>query len=94
MTGNYLSDCAEVLAEGFGMNSDLSGNCYVDYDDFEIIINHWLDSDCDWPNDYCEGADFEPRDSEVDLFDLSMFSSQWLLCNDPNDPNCPMMNPQ
>ena len=94
MTGNYLSDCAEVLTEGFGMNSDLSGNCYVDYDDFEIIINHWLDSDCDWPNDYCEGADFEPRDSEVDLFDLSMFSSQWLLCNDPNDPNCPMMNPQ
>jgi len=93
MTGNYLSDCAEVLAEGYGMDSDFSDDCYVDYDDLEIIINHWLDSDCDWSNDYCDGTDFEPRDSEVDFFDLSMFSSQWLQCNDPQDPNCPMMTP-
>jgi hypothetical protein len=34
------------------------------------------------------GADFEPRDGVVDLFDFSDFAMQWLWCNDPENPVC------
>jgi GH35 family endo-1,4-beta-xylanase len=82
----YLN-CGEVQAAGLRLESDLNGNCYVDYEDLETIAYYWLDTECgDYNN--CEGADFEPRDGKVDLFDFSDFALQWLLCNDPQDPNC------
>jgi GH35 family endo-1,4-beta-xylanase len=82
----YLN-CGEVQAAGLRLESDLNGNCYVDYEDLETIAYYWLDTECgDYNN--CEGADFEPRDGIVDLFDYSDFAVQWLLCNDPQDVNC------
>jgi GH35 family endo-1,4-beta-xylanase len=82
-----LSDCDGVLAAGYGLTSDISGDCYVDYEDLKIIADHWLNTDCTEP-DNCEGADFEPPDGIVDLLDFSDFAQQWLWCNDPTDPNC------
>jgi hypothetical protein len=82
-----LSACSKVLAAGYGLNSDFNGDCYVNYKDLKIIYDYWLNADCTEP-DNCGGADFEPRDGVVDLFDFSDFAVQWMLCNNPDDANC------
>jgi hypothetical protein len=82
----YLN-CGEVQAAGLRLESDLNGNCYVDYEDLETIAYYWLDTECgDYNN--CEGADFEPIDGVVDLYDFSDFAAQWMWCNNPQDADC------
>jgi GH35 family endo-1,4-beta-xylanase len=83
------SDCSEVIAAGHRLPSDLSGDCYVNYLDVNIIADYWLNGECDVTNNYCGLADFEPRDGAVDFFDFSDFAMQWLVCNNPEDPECP-----
>jgi arabinogalactan endo-1,4-beta-galactosidase len=83
---NY-STCAEVQAEGYGLISDLDGDCYVNYLDLEHISYYWLETDCGSFGN-CEGADFEPTDGAVDFYDFSDFASLWLECNDPENPDC------
>jgi hypothetical protein len=80
-------DCADVQNGGYGLASDLDGDCYVDYGDLQTIASYWLSVDCA-ESDNCEGADFVPTDGTVDLYDLSDFASQWLMCNDPEDAGC------
>jgi glucuronoarabinoxylan endo-1,4-beta-xylanase len=82
-----FSNCAAVQAAGYGLTSDISGDCYVNYRDLEIIADYWL-SDCSWLNNYCDRADFKLRDNDVDFFDFSKFAVQWMQCNNPNDPGC------
>jgi glucuronoarabinoxylan endo-1,4-beta-xylanase len=84
-TPDYQS-CADVLAGGYGLLSDLDGDCYVNYVDLEIITYYWLDTNCSASGD-CEGADFEP-DGDVDLADFSTFGLEWMLCNNPQDESC------
>jgi hypothetical protein len=62
------SDCNAVLADGHRINSDLNGDCYVDYLDLEIIAYYWLHTDCVTPGN-CQNADFTPIDGTVDFFD-------------------------
>jgi glucuronoarabinoxylan endo-1,4-beta-xylanase len=83
-----FSNCDEVLTAGYGLTSDISGDCYVNYKDLKIITDYWLSDDCGWFNDYCDGADLKLQDGNVDLIDFSRFTSQWLLCNDPEDTGC------
>ncbi len=87
LTGSFSPEnCSDVQTAGFGFTSDTNGDCYVNYSDFHIISQYWLNADCSGPTN-CEGADFEP-DNDVDLFDLSTFALQWMQCNDPEDTNC------
>ncbi len=81
-----FSNCAEVQAGGYGLSSDISGDCYVNHKDLNIITDFWLTTGCGGL-DNCDGADFEP-DDDVDFFDLSTFTLQWGQCNNPEDPNC------
>jgi O-glycosyl hydrolase len=81
-----FSNCDSVLATGHGLTSDISGDCYVNYEDLEIITDNWL-ADCTGP-DNCEDADFAPTDGNVNFFDLARFAEQWLLCNNPADTAC------
>jgi hypothetical protein len=81
-----LSNCDSVLVTGHGLTSDISGDCYVNYKDLEIIADYWLNPECGLYGN-CEGADFEP-DGNVDAVDFSSFAEQWLLCNDPKDTGC------
>jgi hypothetical protein len=55
---------------------DLNGDYAVDCCDLKIIHDNWL-ADCTEP-DNCEGADFEPTDGIVNLFDFSDFAMRWL----------------
>ena len=80
-------NCEDVLAGGYGFESDLTGDCYVNYWDVEIIADYWLRTDCTGP-DNCQGADFEPADGTVDFYDYSDFAMQWLMCNNPADADC------
>jgi hypothetical protein len=67
--------------------SDLNGDCYIDYLDLYILAENWLRSDCVVPGN-CQNADFAPANGFVDLFDFGAFSTQWLGCNNPGDPQC------
>jgi hypothetical protein len=83
------SNCGEVLAAGYRLAADINGtgDCYVDYEDLDTFVEYWLSTDCSGP-DNCHGADFVPADGVVDLFDFSDFARQWMMCNDPEDPEC------
>ncbi len=78
--------CEDVQAGEDGLESDLDGDCYVNYWDLEIVASHWLSPDCEPDN--CGGADFEPMDGTVDFYDFSDFAVQWMWCNNPEDPHC------
>jgi hypothetical protein len=45
----------------------------VDFDDYTMLSNFWLETACDG----CGGADFN-CDTNVDSFDLREFISNWL----------------
>jgi glucuronoarabinoxylan endo-1,4-beta-xylanase len=83
-------NCAEVIADNHRLAADISGSgdCYVDFADFVVLAGHWLDNNCAASGN-CGGADFEPADGIVDIYDMGDFADQWLLCNDPANPNCP-----
>ncbi|MDD5063981.1 MAG: glycoside hydrolase family 30 beta sandwich domain-containing protein [Phycisphaerae bacterium] len=85
--GTIISNCADVLSAGYGLTSDISGDCHVDYEDLKIMSDNWLRIDCA-EEENCEGADFTPTDGNVNFFDFARFAEQWLLCNDPEDAGC------
>jgi glucuronoarabinoxylan endo-1,4-beta-xylanase len=82
-----FADCAAVQAGGYGLDSDLNGDCYVDSEDLGVIAGYWLHTDCISPSN-CQGADFAPTDGTVDFLDFSDFGPQWMQCNNPQDANC------
>ncbi len=87
LSPHTYSDCNEVRTAGHRLNSDLNGDCSVDYQDLEIIAYHWLHTDCIAPGN-CQNADFTPIDGTVDFFDFIDFGPQWMQCNDPENPYC------
>jgi hypothetical protein len=58
--------------------ADLDGDCSVDFADFSIFAEHWLQSGCTDPN-WCGGADLvHDANAVVDMFDLLEFTQNWL----------------
>jgi glucuronoarabinoxylan endo-1,4-beta-xylanase len=86
-TPDLYQNCTEVQAGGDGLVSDLTGDCYVNLEDLNIVSTHWLDTDCGSSGN-CGGADFEPVDGDVDFEDFSDFAMDWMTCNDPGDSGC------
>jgi O-glycosyl hydrolase len=80
-------DCIAVTAAGYQLDSDLNGDCYVNYEDLATFVDYWLDTNCGTSNN-CDGADFKPVDGDVNFVDFSKFALQWMLCNNPQDSNC------
>ena len=80
-------DCNAVQLGGHKLDSDLNGDCYVDYEDLAIIAYYWLHTDCTAPSN-CQGADFAPTDGTVDFYDFADFGAEWRQCNNPLDANC------
>lgn len=52
---DYPVDCAEALAEGYGLVADLNSDCYVEWADFGVFASQWqqcmdpTDTGCDTP---------------------------------------------
>ncbi len=84
---DLYQNCTEVQTGGDGLVSDLTGDCYVDLEDLDIVVEYWLDTDCGSSGN-CQGADFAPTDGDVDLEDFSDFAMDWMLCNNPGDSGC------
>jgi hypothetical protein len=63
-----------------GADLDESGS--VDFADFAILAQYWLDSNCS-PSDWCAGADFD-ESTTVDAVDLAILSWRWLEINCDN----------
>ena len=55
---------------------DLTGDDWVNLDDFAVFAQYWLNTDCHYP-DWCAGADHEP-DGDVDSADLAVLADGWL----------------
>jgi hypothetical protein len=81
------ADCNEVIAAGYRLPSDLSGDCYVDYLDLEMMADYWLHTDCIATGN-CQNADFAPTNGTVDFLDFAKFGLQWMTCNNPTDADC------
>jgi len=56
---------------------NLEQDCYIDFKDFAILASQWLNTNCYYWNNFCNGADIT-EDGMVDIFDLAKFSSNWL----------------
>ncbi len=57
-------------------SADITGDCCVDYEDFAIVGEWWL-QDCNSFNSFCGGADFD-LSSKVDANDLAILAADWL----------------
>ncbi len=49
--------------------------------DFSFFLAHWLNSNCDLGNDYCEGTDLN-KSGAVDNDDLEIFLANWQASGD------------
>lgn len=83
-----FTDCDAVHSWGYGFPADLNLDCYVDFEDLDILVERWLNTDCGWVNDDCDSADLNGSVA-VDFADFSEISSSWQQCNNPQDANCP-----
>jgi len=59
-----------------GALSDFSGNGIVNFEDFAVLAEYWMDYVCVEP-EWCEGCDFDHSEL-VDLNDLRKFAENWL----------------
>jgi hypothetical protein len=57
-------------------DGDIDINCKVDFYDFVVLGDYWLDDSCSEP-DWCEGADIDWSTS-VDIEDLYTLAKDWL----------------
>jgi len=80
-------NCSDVQNGGDSLLSDINGDCFVNFSDLEIFSEYWLNFNCVNYNN-CEGADIEPVDGMVDIFDFGDFAAEWMQCNDPQTDGC------
>ncbi len=57
--------------------ADLNLNGTVNFTDYALFANNWMDNTCCAPN-WCEGTDFDHSGS-VDTLDLMTFAKYWLI---------------
>jgi hypothetical protein len=86
---NIVIDTRNALL-GFDVNSvyplpncqftDLNADCIVGMGDLSILSQHWLRTDCNGSNDFCDGADIN-ADGKVNFTDFILFSNEWLSRN-------------
>ena len=60
--------------------ADFDDDCDVDFADFSLFAQHWLEGGCNEP-DWCGGADLtkDHPNGTVDTFDLFKFAQDWLV---------------
>ena len=55
----------------------LTVDCSTDLADFAALAEHWLETGCDIPNDWCGWADLDHQD-DMNIDDLAEFAWYWL----------------
>ena len=59
------------------LQADSSIDGTVNFQDFAIIASRWLEEDCGYADEWCEGADID-WNTEVGIEDLAIIAQQWL----------------
>ena len=59
-----------------GLSPDLSGDGFINYEDFALFAPYWQITSCESP-DWCNGTNLN-QDSTVDLNDLEYLVVRWL----------------
>jgi len=84
VTFHWLRPCPYIL-EG-----DINYDCVVDFFDFSLVANQWLNS-CNGssPSYWCDEADMDKL-GEVDFYDLDIMIENWLFdcLQTPDNPPC------
>lgn len=62
--------------------ADASIDGVVNFRDFTILASRWLDDDCGYADEWCDGADLD-WSSKVDIDDLVTLVKQWLEGTSP-----------
>ncbi|MCF7954892.1 MAG: DUF285 domain-containing protein [Phycisphaerae bacterium] len=70
----FLSVSSMVF--GACLSADLTGDCFVDLEDFAVLAGWWMET-CDAPNNWCDWADYD-LSGTVDTGDLAIFTADWL----------------
>ncbi|OHB49648.1 MAG: hypothetical protein A2Y10_05670 [Planctomycetes bacterium GWF2_41_51] len=73
--------CEQAIAYGYGIQSDLNDNCYVDVSDLDVLVQNWLETD---DNLFVDLS----GDGQINFVDFSLFLQGWLECVHPEDGNC------
>ncbi len=79
--------CGAVWTLGYGKNADINRDCFVGWEDLQLLVEQWLNFDCSSIDVWCSGGDID-RSGSVNIFDLSNMAAEWLKCNDPQQINC------
>ena len=61
----------------FTLQADTSIDGSVNFQDFAILASRWLEEECSYPDEWCEGADID-WNTEVGIEDLAILAQQWL----------------
>ncbi len=69
LAADYLATC-DIAPYG-----DINTDCIVDFKDFTLFAQHWLDS-CTEP-DWCGNTDFD-QSGTTDIYDMALFTDYWL----------------
>jgi hypothetical protein len=56
--------------------ADVDMDHAVNFTDYAIFADHWMDDTCSDPN-WCDGTDFD-HSGNVDMLDLATFARYWL----------------
>jgi len=59
------------------LQADSSIDGIVNFQDFAILASRWLDEECGYPDDWCQGSDID-WNTEVGIEDLAILAQQWL----------------
>ncbi len=57
--------------------ADASVDGTVNLNDFSLVALRWLETDCGYPDEWCDGADID-WNTEVGIEDLALIAQQWL----------------
>jgi hypothetical protein len=72
-----LNGTVDMGAYEYYLPGDINGSAPVNLVDFELLVEPWLDNDCDASNKWCGNADTN-HNGGVDMVDYSTLASEWL----------------
>lgn len=73
----YLDNAQLTGGADYSPTGDLNYDCSVDFHDFILLSDNWLETNCEATNNWCEEADIG-QDGNVGLSDLAAMVENWL----------------
>ena len=84
-TGAYCRDIPLIVAHNPAVDlaydpnpNPLTNDCSTDLVELQVLITHWLETDCGTANNWCGGADLN-HINDVNIHDFAEFAAYWLV---------------